>query len=719
MDFRKMSIAVASLTAILLYAGAVRAQDSLNIRRVAEIASWDAAQMVQVQNGYAYVATHGTGLRVMDVHDPAHPVEVGHWAMNYGRRLVDQMHAVAVQDTIAVTANSTLGAMVLSIADPAHPRLLAAADTTWMPWNVAIQGHYAYIANLLSGLEVVDIARPDQPQLLTTLPVVEPTVLLVQDTLAFTAFSDGGIQRVSVISNTDPSNLYELGTYDALDAVEWLVLRGHYLYVGTDGSVEIVDLSDLSHPVLAGIYLRQATDMKLLGSYAVMTIADTGLAVVDLTDPVHPAAVSLTREVTGGRSLWLQDTLAFVTGTFAGLHVLTVADVSAPRTISLYDPPGQFQFGAVNGHMGYFLCADQTVRIYDLSTMPRLTEAGVLRLGGTETLRLAMQDSLLYCAGNPNSVTIYDVSHPASPTEVSNVYFLDGTLSACPNGRYVYAAGWDHLWTVDFADMRHPVVVDSQPAGKGSRQIVLDGSYLIAGGTRGGCTVFDLSDPAHPDSVGGIPQSAYYVTQRDTLVFLGGSEGQMIPCSIFGASNPRNCHLLNSISTDDGNGQVAADNHFFYIADLDHGLTAYRYTDPRSPVAAGYYTARTQPLGLAVDGAYAMVGEIDAIAVYDCSLLPLEMARTAHVPLELSLPEAYPNPFNGTTVLRYELPATGKAELHIHDILGRHVAALVSAVQQAGQHEIRWSADGVASGVYFARLSFGRESRITKLLLVK
>lgn len=61
----------------------------------------------------------------------------------------------------------------------------------------------------------------------------------------------------------------------------------------------------------------------------------------------------------------------------------------------------------------------------------------------------------------------------------------------------------------------------------------------------------------------------------------------------------------------------------------------------------------------------------------------------------------YPNPFNPSTTIQYNLPARMEVTVKIYNMLGRRVATLADKVQEAGRHELRWDASNMASGLYF------------------
>jgi hypothetical protein len=81
---------------------------------------------------------------------------------------------------------------------------------------------------------------------------------------------------------------------------------------------------------------------------------------------------------------------------------------------------------------------------------------------------------------------------------------------------------------------------------------------------------------------------------------------------------------------------------------------------------------------------------------------------TYTAPKTFSLEQNFPNPFNPTTTIYYQLPTASRVSIVVYDLLGREVKRLVDEVREAGYHEVRFSAtgaSGIASGVYFYRMT--------------
>ncbi|MCP4545133.1 MAG: hypothetical protein GY835_01555 [bacterium] len=93
-------------------------------------------------------------------------------------------------------------------------------------------------------------------------------------------------------------------------------------------------------------------------------------------------------------------------------------------------------------------------------------------------------------------------------------------------------------------------------------------------------------------------------------------------------------------------------------------------------------------------------------------------------PVALRLHGNYPNPFNPTTTISFDLPRAAEVELTVLDTRGRQVAVLLAGRRQAGAHSVTWRAedrDGMplAAGIYLCSLRVAGDRQVGKMLLVK
>ena len=79
----------------------------------------------------------------------------------------------------------------------------------------------------------------------------------------------------------------------------------------------------------------------------------------------------------------------------------------------------------------------------------------------------------------------------------------------------------------------------------------------------------------------------------------------------------------------------------------------------------------------------------------------------------------YPNPFNPSATIEYELPTPSSISIAVYDVLGQKVAQLVSGREGDGYHEVVWAANEVSSGVYFCTMNSGDYFAVRKIALVR
>ena len=92
---------------------------------------------------------------------------------------------------------------------------------------------------------------------------------------------------------------------------------------------------------------------------------------------------------------------------------------------------------------------------------------------------------------------------------------------------------------------------------------------------------------------------------------------------------------------------------------------------------------------------------------------------SSQIPDDYKLYSNYPNPFNPSTIIIFDLPKPGYAGLSVYDLLGRELEVLVSEKLNAGSYKVDWNADKYPSGVYFYKLQTEAFSGTKKMILMK
>jgi len=89
------------------------------------------------------------------------------------------------------------------------------------------------------------------------------------------------------------------------------------------------------------------------------------------------------------------------------------------------------------------------------------------------------------------------------------------------------------------------------------------------------------------------------------------------------------------------------------------------------------------------------------------------------MPRTFDLFQNFPNPFNPSTVISYQIPTSVFVTLKVFDVLGREVETLVNQRQNAGNHSVQFNAANLSSGVYFYTLEAGTYRDTRKLLMLR
>ncbi len=214
-------------------------------------------------------------------------------------------------------------------------------------------------------------------------------------------------------------------------------------------------------------------------------------------------------------------------------------------------------------------------------------------------------------------------------------------------------------------------------------------------GSRDTSLVYKTTDAGHTWT----PSAGFHYTLYSSLFFVSPSEGWV------GGDNVDYNNLLQggAIWHTTNGGASWTEEAFFDTGNTFSSLSRITFTDRIHGWCAGTSFAIDQRM---------MIGKYYGI--------PLSVHEPPNaVPDGFVLDQNYPNPFNPSTTIRYAVPFAGHVRLSIFDVTGAEVATLFDGERHAGTFTATWYAAGVASGVYYARVSWGGFSLTRKMLLVR
>jgi len=89
------------------------------------------------------------------------------------------------------------------------------------------------------------------------------------------------------------------------------------------------------------------------------------------------------------------------------------------------------------------------------------------------------------------------------------------------------------------------------------------------------------------------------------------------------------------------------------------------------------------------------------------------------LPTVFALSQNFPNPFNPSTTIQFDLPVESHVKLTVYNTLGQQIVTLVDEERSAGRYRIEWNGRSYASGVYMYRLQAGPFVQTRKLMFLK
>ena len=122
-----------------------------------------------------------------------------------------------------------------------------------------------------------------------------------------------------------------------------------------------------------------------------------------------------------------------------------------------------------------------------------------------------------------------------------------------------------------------------------------------------------------------------------------------------------------------------------------------------------YEATVTAPIAIGTDTISAtVISETDTVSIFRDAIVtyvnPTSINESVISPDRIYLYQNYPQPFNPSTIIKFQIPKTSFVSLTVFDALGREVAVLINAEKQAGVFEVEFDGSGLTSGVYFYQL---------------
>lgn len=560
---------------------------------------------VAVAGDMAYIADGSSGLRVIDISDPANPVFSGAMAT------YNSANAVEVAGNYAYVADGTAGLTVCNIAYPG-PGPSQVFDTPGYAQDVAIAGDYAYVADGDSGLYVLDITN-ELPTYAGNIPTLDyASGVDVQGNYAYVADDDSGLVVIDISHPPDP---VIVGRYDTPYWAMYVEVSGDYAFVADYGSgLQIIDVSDPTDPEFAGSCDTDGNAYKLnvSGDYVYVADLHGGLAVIDVSTPSNPTLVHSHVLSDSPADVAVAGECAFVAAYYGTFHVLEICErLDSPAYLTSIATPGNAYGIAVQGDYAYVADWYSGLHIFDISDPTNPSFAGTYDTA-SRAKAVEVSGNYAYVADSDSGVVVVDVSDATNPTWTAS-FPTGGTASELVvDGDYLFVAvELLYLMILDITDPTSPVIAGAYDPDPGASScIAVDGNYALLGDIgQNEIAIIDVSDVSAPYKIGSFGPMAIptaLVVEGD-YAFVSEYGDYIIAIDI---SDPTSPVALDTLNTYSYVRDIVIDGDNAFLAGYQSGIQVVDVSDPSSLALVGAGSS-PEVRAISVAGDYAFTADED------------------------------------------------------------------------------------------------------------
>ena len=296
-----------------------------------------AAYSVEVVNSYAYVADynwpmwfsygiHRGILRILDISDPANPIDVG--SLETGGECRD----VSIQLPYAYIADEYGGMRIVDVSQPDNPWEVGHYDATGFDTKgIDVVGDYAYVCSAADSLFILDISDPTNPFVTSTLSVTYPRRVFINGNYAYLTSTSGSNPGMYIIDVSNPAEPFEVGSCGSNGEYgTWDVyVVGDIAYIAdSDGGLLIMDVSDPSDPVERSNLTTRglAASIYVSGDYAYVGTGFIdgipGVEVINISDTYNPTIVGYYDLDNFGYDVYVEGDFIYVANGQCGFYIL-------------------------------------------------------------------------------------------------------------------------------------------------------------------------------------------------------------------------------------------------------------------------------------------------------------------------------------------------------------------------------------------------------------
>jgi len=254
----------------------------------------------------------------------------------------------------------------------------------------------------------------------------------------------------------------------------------------------------------------QAWDVFVEGSYAYVAAQESGLRILDISDPYNPYEVGFVT-TSYAEDVYVSGDYAYLADGWDGLRVINVSSRASPWIEGTHNPSGYVRGIKVGGPYAYLAAGSDGLLVLDISNPASPSLEGSYTPANADFWDVAISGNYAYVADYPywdgnqyagGGLRVISIANPASPYQVA---FYD--TSGWPEGIFVYGshaylADWSSLLIFDVGLPASPTEVGAYYPDHFTHDVFVAGDYAYLPDEGSGLKVLDVSTPSNPTLIG-------------------------------------------------------------------------------------------------------------------------------------------------------------------------------------------------------------------------
>ena len=508
--------------------------------------------------------------------------------------------------------------LILFMFLAAAPGSAEVSTETIMDWgtgsyqDVAVSGDFVFCAADAAGLDILDIQNPSQPIFRANCRLQHraSSLFLLGEHAYITGENHDNNNYSFTIVNISAKNHPKIcGSIDDFGYIGEVVVVGDYAYIGTYGTLTIVDISDPSQPQKVSSCNLGIAPMWLAiqGDYAFMANIFQGLQIIDISDPAAPVLIATNDALARLNDIALYGNFAFVSSETEGLGIFDISNPEDPHLVGEYSVAGGAKAVAVadngtdNGINGIdILLTDNHNTLYTFAISDPTNPEIISTFETAETGRgIACRNHLAFIAEGLSGLETIDRSQRLDPQKISHYDFSGDLKSVAFSDSHAYLGDNDGIQIVNITVLINSSSSTStaiktgfiETEGRVTALFIKENYLYCVGAQFFGLKIVDISDPetpltvstVNPEDIGNNPFNTIYVSGAYAYI----TSHRQAKVFIYDISDPANPFLASECDCPEAAQDLTIENSYALVADGGGGLAVIDISDPLHPALIG------------------------------------------------------------------------------------------------------------------------------------